>query len=175
LWPEPEPNNLIRKRKRTFVFVAVSARNMSSKAPRQPSSRESLGTPSRTRHRHRETSTTKHRAQPQRHQTATIASSHSFDSKRMELNESDDESRLEDALLDHGESRTDLSEVELNDSDLSGTTTPSDDSNGEEPDRARAATRVSPQRPPGPTPRPYRQMSGRAQAQGDCRGQQRRS
>ena len=70
----------------------------------------------------------------------------------MELNESDDESQLEDALLDHGESRTDLSEVELNDADLSGTTTPSDDGNGEEPDRARAAPRVPPQRPPTPRP-----------------------
>ena len=91
----------------------------------------------------------------------------------MELNESDDESQLEDALLDHGESRTDLSEVELNDADLSGATTPSDDGNGEEPDRARAAPRVPPQRPP--TPRPYRQMSDSTQARGDCRGQQRRS
>jgi hypothetical protein len=84
----------------------------------------------------------------------------------MELNESDDESQLEDALLDHGESRTDLSEVELDhgesrtdlseveldDADLSGTTTPSDDGNGEEPDRARAAPRVPPQRPPTPRP-----------------------
>ena len=99
----------------------------------------------------------KHPTQPQPHQTVTIASSHSFDSKQMELNESDDESQLEDALLDHGEPRTDpsevdLSEVELNDGDLSGTTTPSDDSNGEEPDRARAAPRVPPQRPPTPRP-----------------------